>query len=80
MGGWGAGATAIVREMELKFIQTFNNLSNLERSPLPGLIISFNLPGREGQRGRSRLTVSSHNYDLCQRGLTSRMKSARHKF
>lgn len=71
---------AIVREMELRFIQTFNNLSNLERSPLTGLIISFNLPERRGQRGRSRLPVSSHNYDLCQRGLASWMKSARHKF
>ena len=57
--------TAVVREMELRFIQTFNNLSNLERSPLTGLIISFNLPGRRGQRGHLLFTVSSHNYDLC---------------
>lgn len=74
------GRQRIVREMELRFIQTFNNLSNLELSPLTGLIISFNLPRRRGQRGRSRLTVSSHNYDLCQSGLASWMKSARHKF
>lgn len=46
---------AIVREMELRFIQTFNNLSILERSPLTGLIISFNWPGREGQCGRTVL-------------------------
>lgn len=47
--------TAIVREMVLRFIQTFNNLSNLERSPLAGLIISFNWPGREGPRRHSVL-------------------------
>lgn len=37
------GRQRIVREMELRFIQTFNNLSNLELSPLTGLIISFNV-------------------------------------
>ena len=82
--GWGGsrseGTAVIVREMELRFIQTFNNLSNLERSPLTELIISFNWPGQEGRRGPHCLTVSSHNYDLCQRGLASWMKSARHKF
>lgn len=43
----GERVMVIVREMELRFIQTFNNLSNQEPRPLAGIIISFKRLGRE---------------------------------